>query len=232
MKQYTIDIKQGQPSVYTLTVDKNEPFAVLVRYNKWTVNKAAHNFFILDKAGNTLTKLIDIVKQDQESGDYEILHYIGAMESDTETVLKSPNQTSIIQPQCEIIFRMSDSSEKILNTSFEQSIYSSTASYLSCNTGMTVEMKSMVKANNKTDVYCGDYSGEPQVNIYDSNLSAIASIKGFTKELKNIGGRPREILDSGRTIELNPTKLIINGVTMGLKEITVGGETLSVLAAI
>ena len=232
MKQYTIDIKQGQPSVYTLTVDKNEPFAVLVRYSKWTVNKAAHTFLILDKAGNTLTKLIDIVKQDQESGDYEIRHYIGAIESDVETVLKFPNQTSIIQPQCEIMLRVSNSNEKALNTSFEESIFNSTASYLSCNTGMTIEMKSASKPNNKTDIYCGAYSGEPQVNVYDSNLSAIASLKGFAKTMKNIGGQMREVLGSGRTIELNPTKLIINGVEMGLKEITIGEETLSVLAAI
>ena len=112
MKQYTIDIKQGQPSVYTLTVDKNEPFAVLVKYNGWTVNKACHTFLIIDKAGKTITKSIDIVKQDQESGDYEIRHFVGALDADTETSVRFPQTTSVIQPQCEIIFRMSESNEK------------------------------------------------------------------------------------------------------------------------
>lgn len=127
---------------------------------------------------------------------------------------------------------MSESSEKVLNTSFAQTILNSTASYLSCNSGLTVEMKSAVKSNNKTDIYYGAYSGEPQVNIYDSNLSAIASIKGFAIEKKTIRGQEIDMITSGRTIELNPTILKLNGVTMGLKEITVGGETLSVLAAI
>lgn len=224
MKEYKIEISKGKPNVNRITIDKGQSYSILLIYKDWTINKAISSFSF--KSGDVIQNEKLIVKTSKpDVGYYEILCLMKPIDDNTTLKMYCP-VSSIVFPDLTIYVEMNQTSQSC-------NMYNLGGNYINANieapivSGPTVvNMNSILAANNKVTYNFGNGSQEPEINYLNQNGESLMSIKGWTD------GPIPGLKKAGFDLSLNPTKLILNGVEIGLKEITVGGETLSVLAAI
>lgn len=76
-----------------------------------------------------------------------------------------------------------------------------------------------------------DGSKASQIKVYDvTTLSSLFEVRNYIE--KKVAPNMPIIKSAGSQILMNPDKLMLNGREVNVKEIEVGGETLSVLQVI
>lgn len=90
----------------------------------------------------------------------------------------------------------------------------------------------MLAANNTLSVSMGHDGGlASQIKIYDgTTLSSLFEVRNYIE--KKVAPNLPIFKSAGSQILMNPDKLTLNGREVKVKEIEVGGETLSVLQVI
>lgn len=224
MKEYKIEISKGKPNVNRITIDKGQSYSILLIYKDWTINKSISTFSF--KSGDVVQNERLIVKTSKpDVGYYEVLYLMKPVDDNTTLKMYCP-VSSIVFPDLTIYVEMNQTSQSC-------NMYNLGGNYINANidapivSGPTeVNMNSILAAKNKVTYNFGSGAQQPEIKYLNQNGESLMSIKGWTD------GPIPGLKKAGFDLSLNPTKLILNGVTIGLKEITVGGETLSVLAAI
>lgn len=93
-------------------------------------------------------------------------------------------------------------------------------------------LDSLLASNNTLSVSMGhDGSMASQIKVYDvKTLSSLFEVRNYIE--KKVAPNLPIIKSAGSQILMNPDKLTLNGREVKVKEIEVGGETLSVLQVI
>lgn len=231
MKQFNMEIDQNSSQIEAVAVNVGEYFCIQTVYRNWTLNKAQKNFRFYTEEGKLVETAFEIISEDAENNVVVTMHYMDRFEAAAKLVLKT-NAVGLAHPNIWVNVEVSNPTLICNNTAYGQKSIAPTVYQPAVQNGACVYLDSMLATNNTLSVCMGHEGGmASQIKIYDNQtLSSLFEVRNFVE--KKVAPNLPVFKSAGSQILMNPDKLTLNGREVKVKELEVGGETLSVLQVI
>lgn len=223
MKQYCIKIDEKCAQNFQFSVPKGQHFSILVEYVKWTKNKAQASFMFWKADGTAET--LDMLA----ASESEYLHFCAPLSGDEVLWLRLPAEFQGIEsPDATVQVRAEDCGLCNDYTYMQKAVKPSLTSPVFDGGAPEFKLDNLNKLSNVMKVELGQYSRKPEFDVCDSDNAVLLSIKGYAETPIRPGGPM--VASKGSSLSLSAASVYVLGKKASVKEITVDGAALSVLA--